>query len=226
MPGVHDMGGRPCSETIDAAGAGQSVFEEPWHARALAVTLLAGFIGKWNIDASRHSRETLPEAEYRSLSYYEVWLAALTNLLVRHGLVGTEELANPKGAPEAPLSPRAVPADEVELILRRGSPASRESASKASFKAGDQVRTVQPAGNKLTPGGHSRLPAYAEGKAGTVCRTYGPHVLPDSNAHFLGEAPEHLYSVSFRAADLWPEAGEGGSDEVTLDLWESYLVSG
>ena len=226
MPGVHDMGGRPCSHTIDADCSEQVIFEEPWHARALAVTLLAGFHGKWNIDASRHSRETLPEAEYRSFSYYEVWLAALTNLLVRHGLVEADELANPEQSPEAPLSARAVPADEVEFILERGSPTSRELANKARYKAGDQVRTIQPAGNKLAAGGHSRLPAYAEGKPGTVCRSYGPHVLPDSNAHFMGEAPEHLYSVSFRAADLWPEADEGGSDEVALDLWESYLVSG
>ena len=52
---------------------------------------------------------------------------------------------------------------------------------------------------------------------------HGSHVLPDSNAHFDGEAPEHLYSVSFAASDLWQHA-ESPADEVCLDLWDSYLT--
>jgi nitrile hydratase subunit beta len=47
-------------------------------------------------------------------------------------------------------------------------------------------------------------------------------VLPDTNAHGLGECPEPLYTVAFAAADLWGEAERDG-DEVTLDLWQSYL---
>jgi hypothetical protein len=47
-------------------------------------------------------------------------------------------------------------------------------------------------------------------------------VLPDSNAHFRGESPQHLYAVRFSARELWgPEAA--AKDSVTLDLWESYL---
>lgn len=35
--------------------------------------------------------------------------------------------------------------------------------------------------------------------------------------------PEHLYTVVFKATTLW---GQGANflDDVTLDLWESYLV--
>ena len=33
---------------------------------------------------------------------------------------------------------------------------------------------------------------------------------------------EHLYTVSFASADLWPEAN-GSRDRVFVDLWESYL---
>jgi nitrile hydratase len=52
---------------------------------------------------------------------------------------------------------------------------------------------------------------------------HGGHVFPDSNAHFLGEAPQHLYAVRFSARELWgPEAA--ARDSVTLDLWESYLA--
>jgi nitrile hydratase len=52
---------------------------------------------------------------------------------------------------------------------------------------------------------------------------HGTHVLPDSNAHGLGEAAEPLYAVALRAADLW-EHTENPKDEVILDLWQSYLA--
>ena len=57
---------------------------------------------------------------------------------------------------------------------------------------------------------------------GEVLLLHGAHVLPDSNAHFRGESPQHLYAVRFSARELWgPEAAP--KDSVTLDLWESYL---
>ena len=71
-------------------------------------------------------------------------------------------------------------------------------------------------------GGHTRLPTYAAGRIGTVVLLHGAHVFPDSNAHFHGEAPQHLYTVSFAAGDLWQHA-ESPHDEVRLDLWEDYL---
>ena len=51
---------------------------------------------------------------------------------------------------------------------------------------------------------------------------HGTHVLPDSNAHGLGEAPEPLYAVALRAVDIWAHP-EHPQDEVILDLWDSYL---
>ena len=84
------------------------------------------------------------------------------------------------------------------------------------------MRSLRPAANRLSPGGHTRLPAYAAGARGRVLRCPGAHVLPDSNAHGLGEAPEPLYAVAFPAAELWA-APEHPQDEVVLDLWQSYL---
>ena len=78
------------------------------------------------------------------------------------------------------------------------------------------------AGNRNIAGGHTRLPAYAAGRRGIIMLQHGGHVLPDSNAHFDGEAPEHLYTVSFAAGDLWQHA-ESPDDTVCLDLWDSYL---
>lgn len=50
-------------------------------------------MGAWNIDASRFWRETLPKDDYHSFSYYEKWLAALTNLFVAKGFVTRDEIA-------------------------------------------------------------------------------------------------------------------------------------
>ena len=50
---------------------------------------------------------------------------------------------------------------------------------------------------------------------------HGAHVLPDGNAYAKGEAPEHLYTVRFDAAELW--GADTTASEVLVDCWESYL---
>ena len=50
----------------------------------------------------------------------------------------------------------------------------------------------------------------------------GSGVLPDTNAHGLGENPEVLYVVRFTGYELWGEQAEPGTS-VHLDLFESYL---
>jgi nitrile hydratase len=75
------------------------------------------------------------------------------------------------------------------------------------------------------PPGHTRLPRYARGKRGAVATHRGCHVLPDTNAHGLGEQPQHVYSMRFDAGDLWGEAAEP-NQHVYLDLWEDYLLPG
>ena len=88
------------------------------------------------------------------------------------------------------------------------------------FAVGQAVRA-----KKINPTGHTRLPRYARGNVGVVDRIHGAHVLPDSNAHFRGESPQHLYSVRFSARELWGEAASA-RDAVYIDLWEDYLELG
>ena len=209
----HDMGGDPAGP-IPAGNT--AVFGEDWHGRALALTLAAGALGQWTLDASRHARETLPH--YARLTYYEKWLAALTDLLVQTGVVTRAELTGTSAAP-SPLSDRRLTADRVAPALAKGAPATRPGPAPA-FAIGQRVRTGPRANNHI-PGGHTRLPAYAADRTGTVNAHHGCHVLPDTNAHGLGERPEPLYTVAFSATDLWPDATPG--DEVRLDLWQSYL---
>ncbi|WP_284163518.1 nitrile hydratase subunit beta [Frigidibacter sp. SD6-1] len=218
MTRPHDMGGQSGGRVIPAPD-GIPAYDAPWHRTALGLTLAAGGLGGWTIDESRAARERLKD--YPRFSYYEKWIAALAGLLVEKGFVTEEELAAGT-AVQAPLSPRAFMIEKVAPALARGTPYSRPGPAPR-FAVGDRVTTRRPAANAFVGRGHTRLPAYAEGKPGRVILSHGPHVFPDRNAHGLGEAPEPLYTILFRAADLW-EAPEDPEDEVTLDLWESYLV--
>lgn len=233
MTRSHDMGGRFGDGPIPRGDDESKIFESNWHARALALTLAVGALGKWNIDASRHSRERLPPKDYARFGYYEKWIGALANLMVEHGIISTDEITTGRmiepGDPM--LVDRALLATRVEAVLRGGGPSKRNTDDAPAFALGQRVTTREMAENTTVNGGHTRLPSYAAGRTGTIIMQHGAHVFPDSNAHFNGEAAEQLYTVSFRATDLWqhPEAGSNPKstspqDEVCLDLWQSYLT--
>jgi nitrile hydratase len=225
MTRIHDMGGRYGDGPVTPDTTEEPVFVQTWHGRALALTLAAGALGRWNIDASRHVRECLPPADYARFGYYEKWLGGLANILVAQDIVSADEIAAGRalGPADDSLRGRRLAAEKVVPMLRSGGPSARPVDTVPRFAIGAQVTTRPIAANQAISGGHTRLPAYAAGKTGTVVLHHGGHVLPDSNAHFDGEAPEHLYTVSFAAGDLWQHA-ESPADEVCLDLWDSYLT--
>jgi nitrile hydratase subunit beta len=216
MNGVHDMGGMhgmgPIAEEKD-----EPVFHHEWEGRIFALNRAMGAWGKWNIDASRHSRELIPPAEHLCMSYYERFIASLIELMVQSGLATRAEIET--GVPTAG-SVKAAPAltaDKAVALIAKGIPASRNVNVPARFQAGQQVRA-----RNVHPLGHTRLPRYARGKLGTVDRDRGVFVFPDSNARFLGEQPQHVYSVRFAARELWgQQAGE--KDFVYVDMWDDYL---
>jgi len=215
MNGVHDMGGMHGMGPIEYE-KDEPVFHARWEGLAFALNRAMGVWAKWNLDASRHGIERLPPAEYLRMSYYEKWTARLELLLVESGLVTAEELA--AGMP-APGSPKALPALTAEKVpaLGKGRPASRDVPVAPRFHAGQSVRALN-----MHPAGHTRLPRYARGKQGTVDRDHGVFVFPDTNARFLGEKPQHVYSVRFAACELW--GGQASPrDSVYLDLWDDYL---
>lgn len=197
-------------------------FHADWHPRVLALTLAAGSLGKWNIDVSRHARESLAPMDYARFSYYEKWMAGLADMLVHKGIASRDELAGRAAPTPSPLSEKTLHADQVAGVLAKGGPADRPSDVAPIFAVGDVVVTRKIAQNTLVSGGHTRLPNYAAGATGRILRLHGTHVLPDSNAHARGEAPEPLYAVVFPASALWAHP-EHPSDEVVLDLWQSYL---
>ncbi|WP_299029037.1 nitrile hydratase subunit beta [uncultured Sulfitobacter sp.] len=221
MSRVHDMGGRFGDGAVVPEGEDER-FHEDWHARALALTLASGSLGKWNIDVSRHARECLAPKDYTAFSYYEKWIGGLAALLVNTGVLRRDELAGQSHAEISDLAEKKLTADQVAGVLARGGPADRKSDVLPVFTVGDSVLTRAIAENTLVSGGHTRLPGYAAGARGRIVRYHGTHILPDSNAHGLGEAPEPLYAVAFEASQLWAHP-EHPRDEVVLDLWQSYL---
>ena len=84
------------------------------------------------------------------------------------------------------------------------------------FKVGEQVRA-----RDLHPRGHTRQPRFVRGRIGTVERIQPSALLPDTNAHFLGENAQHCYQVAFDSKELWGEDAE--PFVLRIDLFESYL---
>src|SRR4051794_10247694 len=178
-------------------------FHAPWERRAFGLTLAMGGTGSWNIDTSRHARETLPPAEYLASSYYEIWTKGVEKLVVQSGLVTPEEMKTGRAlTPAAPVK-RVIKAGDVPAMLARGGPADRPAQQDARFAVRDRVVT-----RNINPTGHTRLPRYARGKHGVVERVHGTHVFPDSNAHGQGENPQWLYTVRFTGRELWGEAAD------------------
>ncbi len=216
MDGIHDMGGMHGFGPIPIEADGP-VFHEDWEAKAMALRMAMGAWGKWSIDGGRHANERLSPLQYLQLSYYERWITSLADLAVEQGLVSLDEVKQGHRAPESEKQQPPLPAAVVAKILSRGRPTSRDIDAPPRFAIGNHVRT-----NANSPRGHTRLPRYARGRVGEIILHHGAHVFPDSMAQSMQENPQHLYTLSFAARELWGEQGRAG-DTVTLDCWESYL---
>ena len=216
MNSMHDMGGMHGMGPIEHEKH-EPVFHALWEAKAFALTRAMGAWRKWNIDASRHQRELIPAADYLRMSYYEKWIAGLEELMVQKGLVTRAELQSGKPATDSIKSTPPLQAAHVPSMIGSGARASRDVAVAPRFKAGQHVRTLN-----IHPTGHTRLPRYARGKTGVIVRDHGVFVFPDTNAHFEGEKPQHVYSVCFAARELWGDQANE-RDGIYLDLWDDYL---
>jgi nitrile hydratase len=209
MGGMQDMG--PIAHEKN-----EPVFHSPWEGRVYALNRALGAWGKWNLDAFRHQTEQIPPAEYLRMSYYEKWFTGLVELTVARGLATREEIRSSKPAKGSAKASPALTAGQVAAANRRVS-ARRDVAAAPRFFAGQTVRA-----RNINPTGHTRLPRYARGKAGAIVRDHGVFVFADTNAHFLGEKPQHVYSVRFTARELWGEQASP-RDAVYLDLFDDYL---
>jgi nitrile hydratase len=171
-------------------------------------------------------------AEKNEPVFHEPWegrVYALMSLARRAGLFNLDEMRRtieqmpPAEYLRASYYERWLGALE-RLIAEKGVEPVTASSSKptppplaARFKVGDEVRTRQ-----FNPRHHTRLARYARGKSGVVDLIHGPYPLPDLRAHGKALIWQPVYTVRFKARELWGEDGHP-HDSVSMDLWEEYL---
>jgi len=218
MDAVHDLGGKPGFGPVDKDGD-DDVFHERWEAKVFAMTRAGARAGAWlNVDRFRHAVERIDPRAYLEHGYYGRWLGGIETLLVEAGVVSQEEIS------ERAL---ALGAGDNDLIAAKPSPnpdplgpgssapgCYREIGISPLFDVGEEIVTAINPKN-----GHTRLPSYARGKVGLIEAYHGGWIYPDTNAHGLGEQPQHLYTVRFSSETLWDKQGFS----VRLDLFEPYL---
>ncbi len=216
MNGAHDMGGMHGFGPV-VAEPNEPVFHADWEKRAFALTLAINISARWNIDLVRFVRENRHPSEYLSMSYYQIWFAALEALSKARALVTEDEIVAGHAFEKGKLPLRVLSPDGALKMLRRGGPTERDSSMKARFSPGDRVRA-----RNINPLTHTRLPRYVRGRIGMIARVMGCHVYPDSNATGAGENPQWLYSVQFAGPELWGQETDP-SIGVYVNTWEPYL---
>ncbi|MFD5541225.1 nitrile hydratase subunit beta [Streptomyces sp. NPDC127079] len=217
MDGLADMGGTPGWGSLHPPRQDEPVFSEPWEGRAFALAILSNRASGGNLDSFRHALERLDRAHYIDDGYYGRWLNAgelrlLDSAVLAPGAVDArarnlrgEHVEEPP-VPE-PTSPDYAPTADGTL---------RRLDTAPAFAVGERVRA-----RDMSPAGHTRLPRYVRGHVGVIDIIQPAGVLPDTNAHFLGENPQYVYSVRFDSHDLWGADAEPFA--LTVDMFESYL---
>ena len=211
MNGIHDMGG------MDGFGEVQpqdsEAFHELWEKKIFVANRL---VRTESLNAGRSS-ESMNPVDYLSWGYFGRSLHSLEGKVLRNGLVTEEELKNPEGKLARVEGFSIIKAEEVEARFRtrRGSRIQVEVPPK--FQVGDRVIVKNE-----HPRGHTRCPRYFRGRQGRVQRDRGVWPFPDRVAHGLADKPQHCYSVSFAATELWGSRADS-KDRVWADLFEDYL---
>lgn len=214
----HDLGGvlgfGPVPIETD-----EPVFHSDWEGSVVAGILSTIGAGLYNVDQFREAIDEMDPFFYIGAGYYGRWLHTLEANCVKVGVLSAEEIEERMHAVAVGVAPQTAAdpaiADGLRTLLREGAPATRPLDRAPRFAVGAPVR------GRVLPGErHSRIPGYAQGKPGVVHRVHDAYVFPDSNRRGEGESPEHVYSVRFDGADLWPD---GEARAVFIDLWESYL---
>lgn len=219
MEGIADMGGTDGWGRVRPPRGDEPVFAEPWEGRAFALGMLSIRVacGGLNADAFRHTVERLDRSAYLDDGYYGRWLNGAELMLTETAFLAPGALdaraRNLRGehTAEPPVPEHARPG---RAPTAPGWIRTVEAAP--AFAVGERVRA-----RDISPPGHTRMPGYVRGHAGIVEAVRPAAVLPDTNAHFKGENPEHVYSVRFDSRELWGSGSEPFM--VTAELYESYL---
>lgn len=213
MNGIHDMGGLHGFGPV-CVEPDEPVFHTRWEARVFG--MVRSLPGQ-NLDAGRHTLEQLDPVSYLQHGYYGRWLASMERVLLHLGVLAPGEVEMRMQAPRAASSCGAAVRSEPRWTPPPARSFARPVDRRPRYHSGQTVRT-----RNHQPAGHTRLPAYARCKVGTIVRVHGAMVYPDDHAHGRGENPHYVYTVRFAGDELWGPAAEPGTG-VHLDLFEPYL---
>ena len=211
MNGAHDAGGQMGYGPVKHE-ANEPVFHSGWERRLFALALANA--ADWTLDADRAACEAMPPLNYITTSYYEHWLHGMETLLQRRGFATADEIRTGR-MNTAPKTATPTPAAAIGPALVARNSYRRDVQHEPRFALGDPVLA-----RRIHPQSNTRLPRYLRGHAGTIIRNHGAHVFPDSNAVGQGENPQYLYTVEFKASDVW---GATTVSTICADLWEPYL---
>ncbi|MGE2814206.1 nitrile hydratase subunit beta [Mycobacterium heidelbergense] len=223
MNGEHDQGGMQSFGPIPRP-QDEPVFHAAWEGRVEAMTmalLVAGHLGGGGV--LRYAIESLPPLRYLQDGYFGRHLAGLEGALVHRRLVDPGEIRDrverlAGGADPQRRDGDVHPPGTSGPPTRGGEPTNRrETDHPGRFAVGDEVIA-----RNIHPRGHTRLPRYVRGHRGVITRIHPAAVFPDTDAHGMGENPQHVYTVSFDGHDLWGDTAEANM-KVQLGMWESYL---
>ena len=185
------------------------------------------FKDTWTWASLRTGAENMQPFEYFKYRYYEKWLMGISQFFVDRGYITTDELtqltAHYRAHPDAPLPQHPNPAlkEQVVQYLHHGDSGLRKPVTPARFTVGDTVYVADP-----KAADHTRLPGYLRNKHGTVREVY-----PGAFEYFVStgpdglKGPQHVYGVSFEAADIWGAEKSEPHTVIYADLFDAYLLS-
>lgn len=217
MDTIADLGGKQGMGPVQLTPPDAPPFSEEWERRAFAMALLSMRTSGTNLDTFRWALECQHPLDYLLDGYYGRWLNCAEILLVESAIIApgaVEARARKLAGEDVEEPPTPEPNKPDYKPTAAGS--IRQVDTPPKFAAGDRVRA-----RLIHPPGHTRLAWYTRGRTGVVQMIQPAQVLPDTNAHFLGENAQHVYNVSFDSQELWGPDAE--SFELRFDMYEDYL---
>lgn len=217
MSRIADLGGAQGWGRVKRPRADEPVFAQPWEGRAFALMLLSMGVSGRNLNAARYAVERLERAEYFDDGYWGRWLHGAELMLLDSAILapGAVEARARKLRGEDVDEP-VVPEPNKPDYAPSAAGSLRTVADPPRFAVGQAVQA-----KNMQPEHHTRLPGYLRGHRGVIDQVQPAAVLPDTNALFLGENPQHVYTVRFDSRELWGADAEPFT--LTNELYEGYL---
>lgn len=215
---IADLGGATGWGTVKTPAPDEPPFAETWEGRAFALTLLTmGRVSGQNLDAFRRALGELDPGAYFEDGYYGRWLNAAEAMLVESAILAPGAVdARVRQNQGEDVEEPPVPEPKKPDYAATAAGSLRQVEEPPAFTVGDRVRA-----NDRESSGHTKLPRYARGHVGVVEMIQPAHLLPDTHAHFLGENPQHVYTVRFESHELFGADAEDFA--LTVEMFESYL---